>query len=131
MRVSRIWDYLALRRWTGQVHEIDQAFPHRPAGNIVAYCPACIELGVNTTEEEVQSCPHDLRYALGVMDTLSHVASGILLRSSKRPTATIIQIVMRRTLIRVTCHSGIGSSPISPVHTHIGAISTDFQKQER
>jgi hypothetical protein len=62
MRVSRIWDYLALKRWTGQDHRIDESFPRRPCRNIVTYCPACIEIGVNMTEEEVQACPNELRY---------------------------------------------------------------------
>jgi hypothetical protein len=62
MRVSRIWDYLALKRWVGQDHGMDESFPHRPRGNIVTYCPACIEVGVNMTEDEVRTCPHELRY---------------------------------------------------------------------
>jgi hypothetical protein len=61
LRVARFWEYLTLKKRTGQCHNINQLFPTRPSGSMVLYCPCCPEVGVNVdkNDERVSS---DMRY---------------------------------------------------------------------
>ncbi|KAJ7884770.1 hypothetical protein B0H14DRAFT_2564170 [Mycena olivaceomarginata] len=48
LRSIRVWNYLTLLKRSGKMHGIDLLLPHRPERNLVLYCPACPELGLNT-----------------------------------------------------------------------------------
>ncbi|KAF8157650.1 hypothetical protein K438DRAFT_2073948 [Mycena galopus ATCC 62051] len=41
------WNYLTLKKRAGQMHGIDRLLPHRSAGNLLVWCPACPEPGFN------------------------------------------------------------------------------------
>ncbi|EEB93980.1 hypothetical protein MPER_07292, partial [Moniliophthora perniciosa FA553] len=47
MIVTRIWRYIVTRIQLGQENNIDKHFPHRPAGTLMLYCPACPDPGIN------------------------------------------------------------------------------------
>jgi hypothetical protein len=51
LRVSRVWEHITTKKRVGQLHGIDKYLQHRPPGNIVVYCPACPEAGVNMSEK--------------------------------------------------------------------------------
>ncbi|KAF8059505.1 hypothetical protein FPV67DRAFT_1390176, partial [Lyophyllum atratum] len=46
-RVFRVWTIITAKRRSGQMHGIDHVLDHRPNGNMLVYCPACPEKGVN------------------------------------------------------------------------------------
>ncbi|KAJ7939584.1 hypothetical protein B0H13DRAFT_1587010, partial [Mycena leptocephala] len=48
LRVVRVFNYLTLKKRCGQLHGIDILIPHRPAGNLLVWCPACPEPGFNS-----------------------------------------------------------------------------------
>lgn len=48
-RTMRIWHRITLDIAMGQCHGIDNVLTHRSKGNLVRYCPACPEPGVNTS----------------------------------------------------------------------------------
>jgi hypothetical protein len=50
LRVVRVWRLITVLKRTGQAFGIDNILAHRPKGNLVIYCPACPEPGVNTVE---------------------------------------------------------------------------------
>ncbi|KAH9486111.1 hypothetical protein JR316_0000175 [Psilocybe cubensis] len=47
LRVMRFWRVLIATKRLGQAHGIDQLLPHRPPGNLLVFCPACPEAGLN------------------------------------------------------------------------------------
>lgn len=51
--VMRLWRYLALARWSGQAHAIDNILKHRRKGSLAVWCPACPEIGFNVNEDVV------------------------------------------------------------------------------
>lgn len=48
LRVSRQWNNLKLRKWSGYGHEAAEKIP---AGGLVNFCPACPQPGVNLPED--------------------------------------------------------------------------------
>ncbi|KAK6997020.1 CxC2 domain-containing protein [Favolaschia claudopus] len=48
LRVVRVFNYLTLVKRSGQLHGIDRILSHRPAGNLLVWCPACPEPGFNS-----------------------------------------------------------------------------------
>ncbi|KAJ7857939.1 hypothetical protein B0H14DRAFT_3135672 [Mycena olivaceomarginata] len=60
-RVVRVWNYLTLKKRAGQMHGIDRLLPHRPAGNLLVWCPACPEPGFNS-DPNCPKTPHHLRH---------------------------------------------------------------------
>ncbi|KAJ7743253.1 hypothetical protein DFH07DRAFT_777465 [Mycena maculata] len=48
LRVVRVFNYLTLKKRCGQFHGIDILIPHRPVGNLLVWCPACPEPGLNS-----------------------------------------------------------------------------------
>ncbi|KAJ7663720.1 hypothetical protein DFH06DRAFT_986389 [Mycena polygramma] len=54
LRVVRVFNYLTLKKRSGQFHGIDAVLSHRPAGNLLVWCPACPEPGFNSDP----NCPH-------------------------------------------------------------------------
>ncbi|KAJ7443174.1 hypothetical protein B0H11DRAFT_1881567 [Mycena galericulata] len=61
LRVVRVWNYLTLKKRSGQMHGIDQLLPYRPAGNLLVWCPACPEPGFNS-DPNCPKTPHHLRH---------------------------------------------------------------------
>ncbi|KAJ7138606.1 hypothetical protein C8R46DRAFT_1321618, partial [Mycena filopes] len=61
LRVVRVFNYLTLKKRTGQFHNIDQFLPHRPAGNLLVWCPACPEPGFNS-DPNCPTTPAHLRH---------------------------------------------------------------------
>ncbi|KAJ6616911.1 hypothetical protein B0H10DRAFT_1914847 [Mycena sp. CBHHK59/15] len=61
LRVVRVFNFLTLKKRTGQLHGIDAVVLHRPSGNLLAWCPACPEPGFNS-DPNCPKTPHDLRY---------------------------------------------------------------------
>ncbi|KAJ7069033.1 hypothetical protein B0H15DRAFT_925884 [Mycena belliarum] len=61
LRVVRLWNYLTLLKRSGQLHGIDLFLPHRPAGNLLVWCPACPEPGFNS-DPNCPKTPHHLRH---------------------------------------------------------------------
>jgi hypothetical protein len=59
--VECIYSLLVMHRRLGQTHQIDHLLPHRPANNLIMYCPACPEHGVNM-EKGYEKTPRHLRY---------------------------------------------------------------------
>jgi hypothetical protein len=47
------WRLLVAEMHQRQMHGIDSHFPHRGAGNLMIFCPSCLEVGVNTRPEEL------------------------------------------------------------------------------
>jgi hypothetical protein len=64
MTVMRVWRHLAQRRRSGQEHGIDEEMPFRRPNSLAIRCPACPEIGLNITKEELSSIPDNQRYAL-------------------------------------------------------------------
>ncbi|KAJ7239653.1 hypothetical protein C8J57DRAFT_1564709 [Mycena rebaudengoi] len=58
---SRVWNYLTLLKRCGQMHGIDELLPHRPTGNLLCWCPACPEAGLNS-DPNCPETPPELRY---------------------------------------------------------------------
>ncbi|KAJ6558994.1 hypothetical protein B0H10DRAFT_1846219, partial [Mycena sp. CBHHK59/15] len=48
LRVVRVFNFLTLKKRSGQFHGIDKLLPHRPVGNLLVWCPACPEPGFNS-----------------------------------------------------------------------------------
>ncbi|KAJ6558995.1 hypothetical protein B0H10DRAFT_1807431 [Mycena sp. CBHHK59/15] len=61
LRVVRVFNYLTLKKRTGQLHGIDAFLPHRPSGNLIVWCPACPEPGFNS-DPNCPKTPHHLRH---------------------------------------------------------------------
>ncbi|KAJ6484788.1 hypothetical protein C8R45DRAFT_1075191 [Mycena sanguinolenta] len=61
LRVVRVWNYLTLKKRAGQMDGIDLLLPHRPAGNLLVWCPACPEPGFNS-DPNCPKTPHHLRH---------------------------------------------------------------------
>ncbi|KAJ7652290.1 hypothetical protein B0H17DRAFT_1163665 [Mycena rosella] len=59
--VVRVFNFLTLKKRTGQFHGIDSILSHRPSGNLLVWCPACPEPGFNS-DPNCPKTPHDLRY---------------------------------------------------------------------
>ncbi|KAJ3816710.1 hypothetical protein F5880DRAFT_1512414, partial [Lentinula raphanica] len=51
MRIVRVYRFLKANLRLGQVHGIDEFFPHRPEGGLVVYCPSCPRPGENMRGE--------------------------------------------------------------------------------
>lgn len=47
LRVMCFWRVLIATKRLGQAHGINSLLPHRPQGNLLVFCPACPEPGVN------------------------------------------------------------------------------------
>ncbi|KAJ7460424.1 hypothetical protein B0H11DRAFT_1924017 [Mycena galericulata] len=60
LRVVRVFNYLTLKKRCGQFHGIDILIPHRPVGNLLVWCPACPEPGLNS-DPNCPTTPADLR----------------------------------------------------------------------
>ncbi|KAJ7113877.1 hypothetical protein C8R44DRAFT_630668 [Mycena epipterygia] len=60
LRVVRVFNFLTLKKRTGQLHGIDAVIPHRPSGNLIVWCPACPEPGFNS-DSNCPKTPHHLR----------------------------------------------------------------------
>jgi hypothetical protein len=60
LRTARIYNYLTLLKRSGQLHGIDKILPHRPAGNVLVWCPACPQPGFNTDPTGAPT-PNDVR----------------------------------------------------------------------
>lgn len=54
MIVMRLWRYLAIRRRSGQDHNIDKVLKHRRPESLTVRCPACPEVGFNIEESVVE-----------------------------------------------------------------------------
>lgn len=54
MIVMRLWRYLAIRRRSGQEHNIDAVLTQRRPGSLTVRCPACPEIGHNIEESVVE-----------------------------------------------------------------------------
>ncbi len=65
----RIWRHLAERRWSGQEHNIDNKVPNRRPDSLAVHCPACPEVGFNTTPEQLASASEANAYV--ILDSLS------------------------------------------------------------
>ncbi|KAJ7924289.1 hypothetical protein B0H13DRAFT_2315685 [Mycena leptocephala] len=61
LRVVRVFDFLTLRKRSGQLHSIDSVLNHRPKGNLRVWCPACPEPGFNS-DPNCRKTPHHLRH---------------------------------------------------------------------
>ncbi|KAJ7495577.1 hypothetical protein FB451DRAFT_1164304 [Mycena latifolia] len=61
LRVVRVFNYLTLVKRCGQLLGIDALLPHRPAGNLLVWCPACPEPGVNS-DPNCPETPAHLRH---------------------------------------------------------------------
>ncbi|KAJ7127477.1 hypothetical protein C8R46DRAFT_1235584 [Mycena filopes] len=59
--VVRVFNYLTLKKRAGQFHGIDAMLPHRPSGNLLVWCPACPEPGLNS-DPNCPKTPHNLRH---------------------------------------------------------------------
>ncbi|KAJ6591946.1 hypothetical protein B0H10DRAFT_1925030 [Mycena sp. CBHHK59/15] len=60
LRVVRVFNFLTLKKQTGQLHRIDAVIPHRPSSNLLVWCPACPEPGFNS-DPNCPKTPHHLR----------------------------------------------------------------------
>ncbi|KAK7059994.1 hypothetical protein R3P38DRAFT_2496266, partial [Favolaschia claudopus] len=69
IRCAHLWGVLTLMKRMGQEHGIDKHFPHRPAGNLVLYCPSCPEPGFNM-DSKLGVLPAELRHLNQQRDTL-------------------------------------------------------------
>ncbi|KAJ7721362.1 hypothetical protein B0H16DRAFT_1335380, partial [Mycena metata] len=69
LRVVHVWNYLTLLKRCGQMHGIDELLPHRPAGNLLVWCPACPEPGFNS-DPNCPTTPHHLRHCNQTQRTL-------------------------------------------------------------
>ncbi|KAJ7092208.1 hypothetical protein C8R44DRAFT_750322 [Mycena epipterygia] len=58
---SRMWGFLTTRKRLGQHHGIDEVLRHRPAGNLMVYCPSCPEPGFNM-DKKMGPLPPELRH---------------------------------------------------------------------
>ncbi|KAJ7256582.1 hypothetical protein C8J57DRAFT_1235441 [Mycena rebaudengoi] len=58
LRVVRVYNYLVLKKRSGQLHGIDFLLPHRPPGNLLVWCPACPEPGFNSDPNCPKTPPH-------------------------------------------------------------------------
>ncbi|KAJ7637786.1 hypothetical protein B0H17DRAFT_1164057 [Mycena rosella] len=45
LRVVRVFNFLSMKKRSGQFYGIDAVLPHRPAGNLLVWCPACPKPG--------------------------------------------------------------------------------------
>ncbi|KAJ6470132.1 hypothetical protein C8R47DRAFT_1222765 [Mycena vitilis] len=61
LRVVRVFNYLTLKKRTGQFHGIDAVLSHRPHGNLLVWCPACPEPGFNS-DPNCPKTPQRLRH---------------------------------------------------------------------
>ncbi|KAJ6570009.1 hypothetical protein B0H10DRAFT_1964849 [Mycena sp. CBHHK59/15] len=61
LRVVRMFNFLTLKKRTGQLHGIDAVIPHRPSGNLLVWCPARPEPGFNS-DPNCPKTPHHLRH---------------------------------------------------------------------
>ncbi|KAJ7679913.1 hypothetical protein B0H17DRAFT_873597, partial [Mycena rosella] len=43
LRVVRMFNFIMLKKHSGQLRGIDSLLPHRPAGNLLFWCLACPE----------------------------------------------------------------------------------------
>nr|GAT44329.1 predicted protein [Mycena chlorophos] len=71
LSVVRVYNYLTLRKRTGQLHGIDLVLKHRPSGNLLVWCPACPEPGLNS-DPNCPKTPHELRH----LNQVQHTADG-------------------------------------------------------
>ncbi|KAJ7067568.1 hypothetical protein C8F01DRAFT_1342702 [Mycena amicta] len=69
LRVVRIYNFLTLKKRTGQLHGIDDVLGHRPSGNLLVWCPACPQPGFNS-DPNCRSTPTALRHLNQVQRTL-------------------------------------------------------------
>ncbi|KAJ7051625.1 hypothetical protein C8F01DRAFT_1066754 [Mycena amicta] len=69
LRVVRVYNFLTLKKRTGQLHDIDSVLGHRPSGNLLVWCPACPEPGFNSDPICV-STPAELRHLNQIQRTL-------------------------------------------------------------
>ncbi|KAJ7067667.1 hypothetical protein C8F01DRAFT_1342934 [Mycena amicta] len=69
LRVIRIYNYLTTTKRAGQFHGIDAALPHRPTGNILVWCPACPEPGLNS-DPLLTDVPSELRHLNQIQRTM-------------------------------------------------------------
>ncbi|KAF7371877.1 hypothetical protein MVEN_00044900 [Mycena venus] len=58
----RLWRFLTLERRTGQAHGIDRFVPHRRPGSLALRCPACPEVGLNVTLEQILNASEHERH---------------------------------------------------------------------
>ncbi|KAJ7111002.1 hypothetical protein C8R44DRAFT_633535, partial [Mycena epipterygia] len=61
LRASRVFNYLTLKKRSGQLHGIDMLLPHRPPENLLVWCPACPEPGFNS-DLNCPKTPYHLRH---------------------------------------------------------------------
>ncbi len=64
MPVMRIWRHLAERRRSGQEHGIDSEVPTRRPNSLAIRCPACPEIGFNTSPEQLARAPEADAYVI-------------------------------------------------------------------
>ncbi|KAF8955769.1 hypothetical protein BDZ97DRAFT_1709000 [Flammula alnicola] len=69
--VMRVWRILQAKKRLGQAHGIDTVLKNRPEGNLLVYCPACPEPGVNM-EMGWEKTPLHLRH----LNQMQHTADG-------------------------------------------------------
>ncbi|KAJ3521313.1 hypothetical protein NMY22_g12366 [Coprinellus aureogranulatus] len=67
--VFKMYRVLEAEMRLGQCHGIDQFFPNRPPGSLALLCPACIEVGVNTTQAERDLCDPCLKHVYQMLFT--------------------------------------------------------------
>lgn len=62
LKIARVYRLVTAMKRSGQAHGIDQYLTHRPAGNLIVYCPACPEPGVNMPPtRDIGRVPPELR----------------------------------------------------------------------
>ncbi|KAJ6626039.1 hypothetical protein B0H10DRAFT_1781972, partial [Mycena sp. CBHHK59/15] len=61
LQVVHMFNYLTLKKWTGQLHGIDAFLPHCPSSNLIVWCPVCPEPGFNS-DPNFPKTPNHLRY---------------------------------------------------------------------
>lgn len=62
LRVSRVWQHLAIVRCSGQSHGIDTILAHRNSGSLTVRCPACPEVGFNVDKSTIDQARDDEWY---------------------------------------------------------------------
>jgi hypothetical protein len=85
LRATRVFNYLTLVIRSGQLHGIDLLLPHRPKGNLLVWCPACPEPGMNGDPNCLET-PRELRYAFG--NILCSVLRQLIGQQSFKPVST-------------------------------------------
>ncbi|KAJ6467420.1 hypothetical protein C8R45DRAFT_778039, partial [Mycena sanguinolenta] len=58
LRIVRVFNFLMLKKRSGQYHGIDRVLPHRPAGNLLVWCPACPEPEFNSDPNRSKTPSH-------------------------------------------------------------------------